>query len=121
MLHGGEYQFGVADVFDVVQQVFAGAEVEVPGLTRLVGDITGGAVERVLTAAAGIDRRPEVIEHMAMRMPALSRREPDLPHPNSRILAQQPRPDVSVIGMLGKLGLEPIRPAVEVVRDEFPG
>jgi hypothetical protein len=36
VLHGGENQFGVADVLDVVEQILAGAEVEVAGFARLV-------------------------------------------------------------------------------------
>jgi hypothetical protein len=31
MFHRGEGQFGVTDVLDVVQQILAGAEVEMPG------------------------------------------------------------------------------------------
>src|SRR5580693_7661422 len=89
MFHRGEDQVGVTDVLDVVEQILAGAEVEVSGLTGQVGDLACGAVECVLAAAAGGDGGPEVVEHVAVGVPTLSGRESDLPHPDSGVLAEQ--------------------------------
>src|SRR5277367_95512 len=88
MFHGGEDQVGVTNVLDVVEQILAGPELEVPGLTGQVGDLACAAVEGVLTAATGSDGCPEVVQHVAMRVPALSGREPDLPHPDFGVLAE---------------------------------
>src|SRR5271163_5166770 len=92
MFHRSEDQVGVADVLDVVEQILAGAEMEVSSLTGQVGDLACGAVECVLAAAAGGDGCPEVVEHVAVGVPTLSGRESDLPHPDSGVLAEQPRP-----------------------------
>src|SRR5271163_1326855 len=57
MFHRGKDQVGVTNVLDVVEQILTGAELEVPGLTGQVGDLACGAVECVLAAAAGGDRK----------------------------------------------------------------
>ena len=90
MFNRREDQVGVADVLDVVEQILAGAEVEVSGLTGQVGDLACGAVECALAAAAGGDGCPEIVEHVAVGAPTLSGRESDLPHPDSGVLAEQP-------------------------------
>jgi hypothetical protein len=116
-----EDEFGVSDVLDIMQQILAPLEMEVPGLTGLVAHVTGCAVGGVLTATARGDGRPEIVEHMAVGVPSFSRCEPDLPHSYTRILTQQPRADVSVVGVLSKIGFEPVLPASEVLRDELTG
>src|SRR5271169_1795069 len=79
MFHRGEDQVGVTDVLDVVEQILAGAEVEVPGFTGDVGDVAGGAVECVLATAARGDGCPEVVEHVAVSVPTLARCQSNLP------------------------------------------
>ena len=111
----------VADVLDVVEQVFTWLEVEVAGLAGGVGDFPGGAIVGVLAAASGVDGSPKVVQHVPMGVPALSRGQPDLPHPHPGILAQQPRSDLPVVGVLAEFVLEPVRPAVEARGHQFAG
>jgi hypothetical protein len=121
VLDGGEDQRPVADVLDVVQQVLARPEGEVPGLARGVRHLAGGAVARVLAAAAGVDRRPEVVEDVPVGVPALAGSEPDLPHPDAVVRAEQPGADLPVVGVLGELGAQLRGPAVEVAGHARPG
>ena len=87
-LHRGEHQFGGADVFDVVQQVFAFGETKVPCLAGFVVDIACGSVGGMLSARTGIDRGSKVVEHMAVGVPPLSWLQTDLPNSNPVRFAQ---------------------------------
>lgn len=118
MFDGGENEVSLTDVLNVVKQVLAGAEVEVPRLTGGVRDITGCAVMGMLPAAAGVDGGPEVVKNMAVGMPTFTRREPDFPDPDPVIVAEQLGPDVCVKGMGCELSAEVLGPSFVVLSDK---
>jgi hypothetical protein len=86
MLDGGEHQFFVANVFDVVQQELTAGEVVVPCFTFRVGDSAGGAVGGVLAAATSRDRGPEVVQYVSVGVEALPRLKTDFPDPDAVVL-----------------------------------
>src|SRR6201995_48710 len=94
---------------------------KVARLASLVRDFAGGAVVGVLTATPGVNRDPEVIEHVAVGVPAFAGGKPDLPDANSRVFAEQPGSDVTVVSVLGEVVFEPVGPPVEVGGDEVAG
>ena len=106
---------------NVVEQIFPSLEMEVACLARLIRHFTDGAVVGVLAAVACGDGGPEVVQNVAVGMPALAGGESDLPNANPIVLAEQPRSDVAVVGMFGEFGFQPVGPALEIAGDEFTG
>src|SRR5262245_35831216 len=84
----------------------------VPGLARLIGVLDGGAVLEVLPSAPGGDRRPEIIEHVAVESDTLAGFEPDRPYAHALALGQQLGTDAAVrlAPLLLEFLNEPLRP-----------
>jgi sn-glycerol 3-phosphate transport system permease protein len=74
----------------------------------------------VLEAGAGEDCGPEVVEHMSMCVEPLPWSQPDLPDPDSFVLAQEPRSHVAVHGVQLELRAEIVRPSVVAVGHQDP-
>ena len=95
-LDGVEDHVLVAEVFEIVDLVFARPVGLVPGLARLVGVFDGGAVHQVLAAAAAVHRGPEIVQHVAVEADPLARLEPDDPDPHLVGFGQQLGADAAV-------------------------
>ena len=74
---GHEDHFLVAEIFQVVDLVPAGAIGFMAGLARLVGLFDSGAIMDVLAAAPAGHRGPEIIKHMPVEPDSLAGSEPD--------------------------------------------
>lgn len=121
MLDRGEDDLAVANVFDVVKQVLTRTEVEVPGFSWLVGHLPRGAIEGVLAASSCCDGRPEVVQNVPVRVPALSWGKPDLPDTNPVVFAQKSGSNIAIKGVLFEFAAKVVGPPFKVGADKVAG
>src|SRR5262249_24792514 len=108
-----EYQFGFSNVFQVVHLRLAFPIALVPRLSGPIRVLDRRAVVQMLAAAAGRDRRPEIVEHVAVESDPLAGLQPDRPHPDAIALRQELRPDAAVRmpPLLFEFLRQPLRPS----------
>src|SRR5262249_31823385 len=95
-LDGHEHHLFVAEIFQIMHLELPRPIALVPGLARSVGVFDRGAVTQVLAAAPAADRRPEIIEHMAVKSNPLAPFEADHPDANALVLGEEPIADARI-------------------------
>src|SRR5262249_51183275 len=106
-------ELAVADVLEIVHLELTGSVALMPRLSGPIRVLDRRAVLQMLAAAAGRDRRPEIVEHVAVESDPLAGLQPDRPHPDAIALRQELRPDAAVRmpPLLLEFLRQPLRPS----------
>jgi hypothetical protein len=120
VLYGDEDQWGLADVFQIMEQVFTGAETEMTRITRGVVHFPGSSVVFVLPAASCADRGPEIIKDVSVGMEAVTGVQSDFPHSYVFRFGDYALSDVEVVGVLVEVTEDFFWPSVEVPCNDGP-
>jgi hypothetical protein len=75
-----EQQIRVTDVLDGMDHVFALSVVKMLRLTLVMFRVDYPAVLEISTRDARVVGRPEIVEHVAMKVAAFARRKVEVPH-----------------------------------------
>src|SRR6266516_7881639 len=111
-LDGRKHQLGVADVHEIVHLELAFPITFMPGLAGLICMLDRRAVLQVLPPAPTGDRRPEIIEHVAVESDPFAGLEADRPHADAVALRHSLGADAAVrmMALLVAFLAEPLRP-----------
>jgi hypothetical protein len=93
-----------------MDHVFVLSIVKVLGLTLVMFRVDDPAVFEISTRDAGVVSRPEIVEHVAMKVAALAGGKVEVPHAHAFRFRDEHRPDAAVEIVVFELLLEWRRP-----------
>ena len=101
-----EQQIRVTDILDGMDHVFALSVVKMLRLTLVMFRVDDPAVLEISTRDAGVVSRPEIVEHVAMKVAALARGKVEVPYAHTFGFRDEHRPDAAVEIVVLELLLE---------------
>jgi hypothetical protein len=104
--HGREQQIGVTDILYGMDHVFALSVIKMLRLTLVMLRVDDPAVLEISTRNAGVVSRPEIVEHVAMKVAALARGKVEVPYAHTFVFRDEHRPDAAVETVVLELLLE---------------